>query len=140
MTGTQLIAHGNFGGGNSVVGRTRPFRRPVLPNWQLPADGRTGSAELGVTDEVIQSSKQLKIKLPDLETLCWQRMAPGNAGGRPAAAVVTKNFTRLEAVANKSGRYYWKCNYCPENSAGARIEGAGRGSTTRPRWWRGSQW
>lgn len=44
-------------------------------------------------------------------------------GGRPPAAIITENFTCLESVGNRSGRYYWKCNYCPEGSAGAKIEG-----------------
>jgi hypothetical protein len=50
-------------------------------------------------------------------------MVPGTTGGRPAAAVITKNFTRLEALANKSGRYYWKCNHCPDGTPGSHIEG-----------------
>ena len=50
-------------------------------------------------------------------------MVHGNSGGCPAASVITSNFTRLESVPNKSGRYFWRCNYCSENSPGARIEG-----------------
>jgi hypothetical protein len=50
-------------------------------------------------------------------------MVQGNTGGHPAASVITSNFTRLASVPNRSGHYFWKCNYCPENSPGAKIEG-----------------
>ena len=49
-------------------------------------------------------------------------MAPKTSGGHPAAAVITRNFTCLETVANKSGCYYWKCNHCPDGTPGAHIK------------------
>lgn len=45
-------------------------------------------------------------------------------GGRPPAKIISTHFERLEKLPNKSGRYYWKCNYCadPEGN-GLRLEG-----------------
>lgn len=42
--------------------------------------------------------------------------------GRPPAHIITANFTTLEKVNNKSGRYWYKCNYC-DDGPGARIQG-----------------
>ena len=45
-------------------------------------------------------------------------------GGRPPAKIISMHFERLEKLANKSGRYYWKCNYCTDSEGnGLRIEG-----------------
>ncbi|KAF9241820.1 ribonuclease H-like domain-containing protein [Melanogaster broomeanus] len=46
-------------------------------------------------------------------------------GGRPVASFVDANFTRCDKVLNKSGRYYWKCNFCgnEDGSKGASIQG-----------------
>ena len=44
--------------------------------------------------------------------------------GRKHPPVISENFTRLGAVANKSGRYYWQCYHCgPGSKDGDRIEG-----------------
>lgn len=47
-----------------------------------------------------------------------------HAGGRPAAKIITDNFTELEKVHNKSNRKFWQCNHCPDDSpTGQQIKG-----------------
>lgn len=46
-----------------------------------------------------------------------------NPGGRPTAPIIRDNFTVLEKVDNKSNRYWYKCNHCDDNGAGAQIQG-----------------
>ncbi|KAK7039668.1 DUF659 domain-containing protein [Favolaschia claudopus] len=43
-------------------------------------------------------------------------------GGRPPEKLLAENFTRLDKAAEKSNRYFWKCDHC-DTPAGARIEG-----------------
>ncbi|KAK7045152.1 hypothetical protein R3P38DRAFT_3433925 [Favolaschia claudopus] len=44
------------------------------------------------------------------------------SGGRPPEKLLAENFTRLDKAAEKSNRYFWKCDHC-DTPAGARIEG-----------------
>ena len=44
-------------------------------------------------------------------------------GGRPPPSIVSANLRKLSKVSNKSNRHWWKCNHCPDGSAGSRIEG-----------------
>ena len=47
-----------------------------------------------------------------------------NMAGRPTNSLLTANFTQLEKKDDSSGRYYWQCNYCPDDSpTGGRILG-----------------
>ncbi|KIK76489.1 hypothetical protein PAXRUDRAFT_28960 [Paxillus rubicundulus Ve08.2h10] len=45
--------------------------------------------------------------------------------GRPVASFIDANFTHCDKVLNKSGHYYWKCNFCgnKDGSNGAHIQG-----------------
>ena len=38
-------------------------------------------------------------------------------------SIVSANLTKLSKVSNKSNHHWWKCNHCPDGSAGSRIEG-----------------
>ena len=42
---------------------------------------------------------------------------------RPPLPIVSANFMQLEKVDNKSNHYWWKCNHCSNNGAGAHIQG-----------------
>ncbi|KAF8199410.1 hypothetical protein K438DRAFT_1583395, partial [Mycena galopus ATCC 62051] len=48
-------------------------------------------------------------------------MSEALGAGRRAPSLHTNNFTRLDKVSNKGGRYNWKCKHCPNDSAA--IEG-----------------
>ena len=42
--------------------------------------------------------------------------------GRKLPPVLSDNFERLDAVGNKSNRYYYKCKHCPPGAKGERIQ------------------